>query len=220
MKYTFHWVPALRALPDMLWGALVTLEVAVLSMVLGVFFAVLLALASRSNIGLLRAAATTWVETARNTPALFQIYMAYFGLGSFGIHLDSFPALLAGITFNNAGYLAETFRGGLRAVPETQTRAARSLGMGPIQAFRLIVLPQLFRVVFYPMTNQMVWAILMTSLGVVVGLNNDLTGVTQELNVRSFRTFEYFALAAVIYYLIAKFVTLSARLIAWRLFRY
>jgi polar amino acid transport system permease protein len=204
----------------MLWGALVTLEVAVLSMVLGVFFAVLLALASRSKVGLVRAAATTWIELARNTPALFQIYMAYFGLGSFGIFLDSFPALLAGITFNNAGYLAETFRGGLRAVPDTQMRAARSLGMGPIQAFRLIVLPQLFRVVFYPLTNQMVWAILMTSLGVVVGLNNDLTGVTQELNVRSFRTFEYFALAAVIYYLIAKFVMLSARLIAWRLFRY
>lgn len=220
MNYTFHWIPALRALPDMLWGALVTLEVAVLSMVLGVFFAVLLALASRSKVGLVRAAATTWIELARNTPALFQIYMAYFGLGSFGIFLDSFPALLAGITFNNAGYLAETFRGGLRAVPDTQMRAARSLGMGPIQAFRLIVLPQLFRVVFYPLTNQMVWAILMTSLGVVVGLNNDLTGVTQELNVRSFRTFEYFALAAVIYYLIAKFVMLSARLIAWRLFRY
>jgi ABC-type amino acid transport system permease subunit len=65
-----------------------------------------------------------------------------------------------------------------------------------------------------------VWAILMTSLGVIVGLNNDLTGVTQDLNVRSFRTFEYFALAAVIYYLLAKFVTLSARLMAWRLFRY
>ena len=78
----------------------------------------------------------------------------------------------------------------------------------------------MFRAVFHPMTNQMVWAILMTSLGVVVGLNSDLTGVTQDLNVRTFRTFEYFALAAVIYYLIAKVVTLGARLIAWRLFRY
>jgi His/Glu/Gln/Arg/opine family amino acid ABC transporter permease subunit len=204
----------------MLWGALVTIEVAVLSMVLGVIFAVLLALASGSQFRAIRTLAASWVELARNTPALFQIYMAYFGLGSLGIYLDSYPALLAGITFNNAGYLAETFRGGLRAVPVTQVRAARSLGMGSIQAFRLIVLPQMFRVVFHPLTNQMVWAILMTSLGVVVGLNNDLTGVTQDLNVKSFRTFEFFALAAVIYYLIAKFVTGSARLMAWRLFRY
>ncbi|TGS43755.1 MULTISPECIES: amino acid ABC transporter permease [unclassified Mesorhizobium] len=220
MHYTFHWRPAFQVLPDMLWGALVTLQVAVLSMIFGVFLAVLLALASRSRFRALQAFSVGWVELARNTPALFQIYMAYFGLGSLGIFLDSFPALLAGMTFNNAGYLAETFRGGLHAVPETQIRAARSLGMGPIQAFRLIVLPQLFRVVFHPLTNQMVWSILMTSLGVIVGLNNDLMGVTQDINVKSFRTFEVFSIAAVIYYVTAKVVTGLARLMAWRLFRY
>jgi polar amino acid transport system permease protein len=204
----------------MLWGALVTLEVALLSMVLGTFLAILLAVASGSRFRALRALSVSWVELARNTPAMFQIYMVYFGLGSLGIFLDSFLALLAAITFNNAGYLAETFRGGLRAVPGTQMRAARSLGMGQFQAFRLIVLPQMFRVVFPPLTNQMVWAILMTSLGVVVGLTNDLTGVTQDLNVRSFRTFEFFAIAAVLYYLMTKLVIGSARLMAWRLFRY
>jgi polar amino acid transport system permease protein len=220
LDYTFHWRPAFRALPDMLAGSLVTLQIAVLSMVIGVAIAVGLAVMSGSKNRLLRAIAGTWVEIARNTPALFQIYIAYFGLGQIGIQLDSYVALLAGITFNNAGYLAETFRGGLRAVPHTQVRAARSLGFGPVAAFRLIVLPQLFRIVFHPMTNQMVWAILMTSLGVIVGVNADLTGVTQELNVRTFRTFEYFAIAAVLYYLIAKVVTLGARLLAWRLFRY
>ena len=204
----------------MLEGALVTIQIAVLSIMLGTLIAIALALASGSPNRTLRGAAAIWVETARNTPALFQIYMAYFGLGSIGIFLDSYIALLAGITFNNAGYLAEIFRGGLRAIPSTQTRASRSLGLGAFATFRLIVLPQLFRIVFYPMTNQIVWAILMTSLGVVVGLNTDLTGVTQELNVRTFRTFEYFALAAVIYYVITKLVTGSARLAAWRLFRY
>ena len=220
MNYTFHWRPALKALPDMLAGSLVTLEIAVLSMVIGIAIAVLLAVMSGARSVWLRGIAGTWVEVARNTPALFQIYIAYFGLGQIGIHLDSYVALLAGITFNNAGYLAETFRGGLRAVPQTQVRAARSLGFGPVAAFRLIVLPQLFRAVFHPMTNQMVWAILMTSLGVIVGVSTDLTGVTQELNVRTFRTFEYFAIAAVLYYFIAKIVTIGARLLAWRLFRY
>jgi His/Glu/Gln/Arg/opine family amino acid ABC transporter permease subunit len=219
-NYTFHWRPALNALPEMLEGALVTLQVAVLSMVVGIAIAVVLAVSSRSKNRLLYGIYATWVEIARNTPALFQIYMAYFGLGQIGIRLDSFLALLVGITFNNAGYLAETFRGGLRAVPETQTRAARSLGFNAFDAFTMIVLPQMFRVVFHPMTNQMVWAILMTSLGVVVGLNSDLTGVTNDFNVKTFRTFEYFAIAAVIYYVIAKIVTFGARLIAWRLFRY
>ncbi len=219
-NYTFHWRQALRALPDMLQGALVTLEIAVLSMILGVAFGVLLAVARMSGNRIARAAATSWIEVARNTPALFQIYMAHFGLGSFGLHLSPFTALLAGITFNNAGYLAEIFRGALRAIPPTQTRAARSLGMGPVRAFWSVVMPQMFRISFPPMTNQMVWAILMTSLGITVGLATDLAGVTQNLNVRTFRTFEFFALAAILYYLIAKAVMLGARLIAWRLFRY
>jgi polar amino acid transport system permease protein len=220
MNYTFHWHQAMDALPAMLAGALVTIETAVLSMVIGIACGIALALARNSEYRVARGFATAWIETARNTPALFQIYMTYFGLGSLGIFVDSFPALLIGISFNNAGYLAETFRGGLRAVPPTQMRAARSLGMSAPQAFRLVVLPQLMRTVFHPMTNQMVWAILMTSLGVVVGLTTDLTGVTQELNVRTFRTFEFFAMAAVIYYVLTKVVTLSARLVASRLFRY
>ncbi|WP_050527929.1 amino acid ABC transporter permease [Pseudorhodobacter aquimaris] len=218
--YTFQWRQAWQKIPLLLDGALVTLEIALLSMAMGVAFAVILAVARNSKSRWIYAPATVWVEVARNTPALFQIYMAHFGLGSFGIHLSPYIALLAGITFNNAGYLAETFRGALRAIPGTQLRAARSLGMPQTQAFRLVIMPQMFRIAFLPTTNQMVWAILMTSLGVTVGMNTDLAGVTQDINVRSFRTFEIFALAAVIYYLIAKAVTLGARLLARRMFRY
>lgn len=218
--YTFQWRQALQKLPLLFDGALVTLQIALLSIAMGVTFAVILAVARNSKSRWAYAPATVWVEVARNTPALFQIYMAHFGLGSFGIHLSPYVALLAGITFNNAGYLAETFRGALRAIPGTQLRAARSLGMPQMQAFRLVIMPQMFRIAFLPTTNQMVWAILMTSLGVTVGLNTDLAGVTQDINVRSFRTFEIFALAAIIYYLLAKAVTLGARLLARRMFRY
>lgn len=220
MSYTFHWNQAFKALPELLDGAVVTLQVAGLSMAIGLTCAILLTLFRLSGNRVLSGFATAWIELARNTPALFQIYMAHFGLGNFGIHLSPYAALLAGIAFNNAGYLAENFRGALKAIPETQTRAARSLGMPPLQAFRLIVMPQMLRIAFLPITNQLVWAILMTSLGVTVGMSMDLTGVTQELNARSFRTFEFFALAAVIFYLMTKIVTLAARAIAWRMFRY
>ena len=218
--YSFRWNVAFKALPDMLAGSWNTVETAVLSMALGVLIALALTAMQSAPQAVLRGVAATWVSVARNTPALFQIYMLYFGLGALDIHLSSWFALVAGITFNNAGYLAENFRGGLKAIPDTQVRAARSLGLSGFQAYRLIVVPQLLRIVFYPMTNQMVWAILMTSLGVVVGLNDDLTGVTQAYNVLTFRTFEFFAIAAVLYYLIAKAVILLARLLAWRLFRY
>ncbi|TZG33037.1 amino acid ABC transporter permease [Agrobacterium sp. B1(2019)] len=219
-NYTFHWNQALKALPQLLDGAVVTLQIAILSMVIGLAFAIVLTLFRLSGNRILSELASIWVEVARNTPALFQIYMAHFGLGNFGIHLSPYTALLVGIAFNNAGYLAENFRGALKAIPDTQTRSGRSLGMTSMQTFRLIIMPQMLRVAFLPATNQMVWAILMTSLGVTVGMNTDLAGVTQALNARSFRTFEFFALAAVIYYVIAKIVTLAARLLAARLFRY
>ncbi|MFJ3481920.1 amino acid ABC transporter permease [Pseudomonas sp. NPDC090202] len=218
--YNFHWRAAFKALPDMLQGAVVTFETAALSMILGVIIALFLVFMRQGKNRLLRGFAMTWISIARNTPSLFQVYILYFGLGSFGLHVSSWLALLAGITINNAGYLAENFRGGLNAVPDTQLRAARSLGMSAFQAYRLIVIPQLLRIVFYPLTNQMVWAVLMTSMGVIVGLNNDLTGVTQDYNVRTFRTFEFFAIAAVLYYLIAKLIVAVARLLSWRLFRY
>ena len=219
-NYTFQWKQALARLPQMLDGALVTMQIAILSMLIGIALAVLLTLFRLSGLRVLSAIARTWVEIARNTPALFQIYMAHFGLGSFGIHLSPYVSLLVGITFNNAGYLAENFRGALKAIPDTQARAGRSLGMSPLQAFRHIVVPQMLRIAFLPMTNQMVWAVLMTSLGVTVGMNTDLFGVTQALNALTFRTFELFALAAVIFYVITKAITLGARLIAARLFRY
>lgn len=218
--YTFQWNQALARLPKMLDGAVVTMEVAVLSMLIGIALAILLTLLRLSGARALRAIATGWVEIARNTPALFQIYMAHFGVASFGIHFSPFVSLLIGITFNNAGYLAENFRGALKAIPETQTRAGRSLGMSQLQAFRYIILPQMLRISFLPMTNQMVWAVLMTSLGVTVGMNADLYGITQDLNALTFRTFELFAIAGVLFYVITKIITLGARLIAARLFRY
>ena len=220
MNYTFHWYPAFKLLPKMLIGSITTIEVAFLSILFGIIIAAILAIAKSSKNKIFSSFANTWIEISRNTPALYQIYMAYFGLGTFGIYVGSFGALLIGITFNNAGYLAETFRGGLRAIPSTQMKTARSLGMNFIQSFIYIIFPQLFRIVFHSIANQTVWAILMTSLGVIVGMNSDLMGVTNELNSLSFRTFEYFLLAAILYYLITKMFLGSAFLINLKLFRY
>jgi polar amino acid transport system permease protein len=71
LNYTFHWRPAFNALPDMLWGALVSLQIAVLSMVIGVVLAVFLALGRQSSNKFLYGFSTGWVELARNTPAVF-----------------------------------------------------------------------------------------------------------------------------------------------------
>lgn len=218
MSYSFHWRPVWEAMPALLGGAAVTAELTVFSVVAGTAVAVLLALASGSRYRVLRWIKTAWVELARNTPALFQVYMAYFGLGAFRVELSPYASVLGAITFNNAGYLAETFRGGLNAVSPTQRIAALSLGMRPWQAYFYVILPQLFRVIFYPWTNQLMWALLNTSLGMFVGLE-ELSGTASVQASLSFRTVEFFSAAAVIYYLVAKLVMLFSHIVARRFLR-
>ena len=218
IAYTFHWRTVWKAFPKMLDGAWITFQIAVLSMVFGTAIALFLAVARLRERGVLYRMATAWVEVARNTPALFQIYMAFFGLGAFGIFLSSYTAVLAAITFNNAGYLTEVLRGGFKGIPKTQMSASRSLGMTSFQAYRYIIVPQVLRAVYYPITNQMIWALLTTSLGMVVGLQ-ELAGVTQTEQGRTFRTFEFFIVAGVMYYIMAKLIMLLAHLLGWRLLR-
>lgn len=215
--YQFHWLVVYQALPQMLKGAFVTLHVSLLSMLLGIIIAVFLALGKMSDSKFIRLVPNLWIETARNTPSLFQIYMAYFGLGAFGIHLSPYVAVLSALVFINAGYLAETFRGGFTSIPDTQMTASRSLGMTRFQSYRYVVLPQMFRRVYHPMTNQFVWSILMSSLGILVGMD-ELSGETQRLQSLSFRTLEFFIVAAVIYYVMTKTVLFLSELISNRLF--
>ena len=209
----------MRNLPDLLDAAFLTLQVAVFSMLLGIVIGLGLALLRMRAAGAGYRFATAWVELARNTPALFQLFFFGFGLGAFGLHLSPYMIVLCALSFNCAGYLAENFRGGFQAVPDTQMRAARSLGMNAWQAHTRIIIPQVFRIVYHPLTNQMVWAVLMSSLGMLVGFR-ELSGETQFFASRTFRIFEYFAITAIIYYVIVKIILIASRLLAARLFRY
>lgn len=215
-EYTFYWSMVWSKLPILLDGAWTTLQITMMSMVLGTLFAWPLALMRESTIKAAKHLSTLWVEVSRNTPALFQIYMAYFGLGALGIHIPSETALLIALTFNNAGYLAEIFRGGIAAIPPTQMAAARSLGMSKPRAYLHVIFPQVFILVFLPYINQMNWALLNSSLGSIIGVS-ELTGATNAAQSESFRTLEFFLFTAGIYYLLSKFLMLTSRILAARL---
>ncbi|NCQ23905.1 MAG: ABC transporter permease [Rhodobacteraceae bacterium CG17_big_fil_post_rev_8_21_14_2_50_63_15] len=217
--YNFHWRPVFKSVPDLLDAGLLTLQVAILSMLIGIVIGLGLAVIRMNMRGPLYWFATSWVELARNTPALFQLFFFGFGLGAFGLHLTPYTIVLAGLSFNCAGYLAENFRGGFQAVPDTQRRAGLSLGMTSWQVYTRILIPQVFRIVYHPLTNQLVWAVLMSSLGMLVGFR-ELSGETQFFASRTYRIFEYFAVTAVIYYVLVKLILLASRLLAVRLFRY
>ena len=114
--YTFHWRVVWKNIPELIQGASLTLQLTIFSSIIGLLIASALVLFQQSNSKYLRSISSIWVSLARNTPALLQIYMAYFGLGSFGIHLSSYVAVLGAISFNNAGYMTEILRGGFSSV--------------------------------------------------------------------------------------------------------
>jgi len=217
--YNFHWRPVFKSLPDLLEASLTTLQVASLAMIIGIAIGLCLAVGRMKGHGLWYWLSTIWVELARNTPALFQLFFFGFGLGALGIHFSPFMIVLAGLSFNTAGYLAENFRGGFQAIPDTQLKAARSLGMNLWQSYTRILIPQVFRIVYYPMTNQFVWVVLMSSLGMLVGYR-ELTGETQFFASKTYRIFEYFAVTAIIYFVMVKMILGLSRLFASRYFRY
>jgi len=195
------------------------MEVAVLAMLAGIALGLVLAIIRMSGSRSLTWLAVGWIELARNTPALLQLFFFGFGLGAFGLHMSPFWIVLCALSFNNAGYLAETFRGGFNAVPPTQLKAARSLGMTLSQSYWRILIPQVLRIVYYPMTNQMVWSVLTSSLAMLVGFR-ELSGETQFLASKTYRIFEFFLVTAAIYYVIVKVILGGSRLLSWKMFRY
>lgn len=209
--YQFYWSVVFDAWPQLLSGAWVTLQITLLSVVIGMALALPMSVIRQSSQGWMYYATSWWVELSRNTPVLFQVYIMYFGLGTLGINISSYAAVLIAIAFNNAGYMTEIFRGGLNAIPRQQMATARSLGMTPLEALRYVIFPQVFKVVFLPLVTQCIWAMLNTSMGMLIGLR-ELTGATQSAQSISYRTFEFFVVTAGIYYVIAKFIQFGAQL--------
>ena len=219
LDYRFQWRVVFKHSLELLDAAFLTLELTVLSVALGLMIGLVLSVWRRSDNRLLWWFTATWVALARNTPALLQIYLFYFGLGAVSIHMSSYAAVLAAITFNNAGYLTEILRGGMDAISPAQRNAAIGLGMRPVQVYVFVIIPQVLRIVFLPITNQIVWAMMGTSLGMIIGLQ-ELTGMTTFLQSQTFRPFEFYLVAAVIYLIVAESILITARLTARYSFRW
>jgi His/Glu/Gln/Arg/opine family amino acid ABC transporter permease subunit len=140
-------------LPYLLTGALVTLKITGATLVVAGLVGLVLALMQRSQLRLVGAVASAYVEIMRSVPVLTTLFVIYFGLASIGIQLPSFVAAVVGLGLLGAAYMAEIIRAGIGAVHQGQREAAMSLGMTPAQAMRFIVLPQALRVIVAPTAN-------------------------------------------------------------------
>jgi polar amino acid transport system permease protein len=148
-----------------------TLIITSLAFVGGLAIGVTLALMRLSTFRVYQLLATTYIEVFRGIPAIVTLILVGFAIPiALGIRVPGkYGAAGLGLAIVAGAYMAETIRAGIQAVPKGQTEAARSLGMSPSRAMVSIVIPQAFRIIIPPLTNELVLLLKDSSLVYVLG---------------------------------------------------
>lgn len=213
---------------DLLRGTWLTVQLVVISAILGLMLAIPVALARLSPNPVLRWTATGYSLFFRGTPLLVQIFLIYFGLSQFDFVRQSFlwPLLreayvCALITFvlNTAAYSGEILRGGILAVPRGEVEAARAAGMSAFTAYRLVILPRALSIILPAYSNEVIILMKGTSLASTITLL-ELMGVSQLAASATYQPLQVFAIAGVIYYLLTLIITRIFKLLEGRYNRY
>jgi polar amino acid transport system permease protein len=218
MNYTFTLRTVFPYLGGLVAAAEMTLTLSVLAILISLVIGAAVAVMRRSRLRVVRFAGAAYVEVMRNTPLLVTLYIVYFAAPAIGIRLYSFTAALLGLSLNAAGYMAEIIRAGLIAVPGGQFEAATAQGMTMGQMFRHIIFPQVFRTIYAPLGNQFIAVILASSLASAVAVE-EVTSWMETVGANSFRFFETFVVAAVVYVVLCQTINLARLQIGRMLFR-
>ncbi len=201
--------------PDLLSGVPMMLQLAGLSLFLGFFLAVLLAVLRTSGILPLEALVRGYVYVFRGTPLLVQIFLIYYGTGQFDVIKQSFlwPVLreaywcaIIALTLNTGAYTSEIIRGGIEAVPWGQVEAAKACGMSAWLRFRRVVFPQAIRQALPGYGNEIILMIKSTSLASTITLL-EVTGIARKIISQTYAPLELFIMAGAIYLTIVFTVT-------------
>jgi polar amino acid transport system substrate-binding protein len=179
-----------KYLPLLLRGAVVTVELSVLAMVLAVVFGLVIVLLRLYGIAPVRWLAKAYVEVMRGTPLLIQLFLIYYGLPQIGIRLNAFCAAILGLGLNYAASESENYRAGIQAIPHGQTEAALALGMSRWQLLRHVVLPQALRLVIPPVTNDFIAMFKDSSIVSVI----TMVELTKVYGMLAMSTYDYIGL--------------------------
>jgi octopine/nopaline transport system permease protein len=217
MDFAFLRETFLRLLP----GVPLTLQLAFLSVSIGLLFALLLGFAMRARFAPLAWLANGYVFVFRGTPLLVQVFLIYYGLGQFRPFLQELDlwwffrspwyCVLLALVMNTAAYGAEIVRGGLQSVPAPQVEAARAFGMSGFTLYRRIIGPIALRQALPAYGNELILMVKATALASTVTLM-EITGIAHKLISETFRAVEVFLVAGSIYLFLNFLLT---RLIAW-----
>lgn len=187
-----------RVFPFFLQAAWVTIQLSVLTALLGLCCGALGAAARLSRLRVLRWIGATYVSVIRGTPALLQVFILYFGGPQIGIQLDSFAAGTIALGVNIGAYMTETIRGAILSVDKGQTEAARTLGLSRWQTMRKVILPQAARLMIRPLGVNINALIKGTALVAPISVV-ELTYTAQRFIGSTYKPFEMFMIAGVLY---------------------
>lgn len=197
-------------LPMLLGGAWVTVKLSVVAMILAVALGLFVAITRLYSPAPIRFLAGTYVEIVRGTPLLIQLYLIYYGLPNIGIELDAFTAAVAGLALNYSAYEAENYRAGIQSIPHGQMEAALALGMTRMMSLRKIIIPQAFKIVLPPVSNDFIALFKDSSLVSVITMV-ELTKVYGYLSATSYDYIGLGLLTAAIYFMMSYPASLFAR---------
>lgn len=161
---------AVRAWPLLRQGLLMTVELTLVALPLGLAAGLAIGLLYALGGRLTRALLIVWIDFFRAFPVLVLLILVYFGLPFLGLRLPAFAAAVLALVLNNSGYFGEIFRAGLLNVPHGQMEAARALGLHRLAALRLVILPQALRGVAAPLASNSLELVKATSIASLAAL--------------------------------------------------
>jgi His/Glu/Gln/Arg/opine family amino acid ABC transporter permease subunit len=156
----------------MLQGASVTAELTAIGTVVSLGAGVVGALGRLYGPSPVRQMIGAYVELVRGLPAILQLFIVYFGLSQFGINLSAMAAALIWMCLYGSGYAIEVFRAGLQAVPEGQYEASTALGLGHLEGFRRVILPQATAAMLPPLISFVILQVKNTTLVYFIGVQD------------------------------------------------
>jgi polar amino acid transport system permease protein len=219
LNYTLDFTPVVDGLPDLLWGCVGTLGLALSGMALAIVIGIGGVVLRDSRFQPLRWLVMSFVEIVRNTPFLVQIYFIFFALPLAGVLLSPTTTAVIALGINGGAYAIEIIRGGVQSINKGQVEAGLALGLRKSVVFRTIVLKPALRAIYPSLTSQFVLLTLTTSIASAVSAY-ELTSVAKRIESDSFRSFEVYGTITLMYLVMSWLVMMILNFIAARSFNY
>jgi len=222
---TFDWALVLDNLPNLLRATVLTVELVVASIALGLAMGCGLGVVLILGKPLPRRLARLYSLLFRGTPLLVQLFLIYYGLGQLQFVRDSvlwpvlrqpFVCAVLALGMNSAAYTSEIVRGAVKAIPAGQWEAAKSLGLNRLLTFRKVIAPQAMRIALPSYGNEAVMMVKSTALASTISMF-DLTGAARTIVADTYAPYEIFLTSGLIYLVLtgliqAGFTALERRL--------